>query len=749
MFLYKRNIIQDIPELALSNKKMNKYITIMFILLIMLSWGIVAYLNDINKVAKEESFTYIEEIVSQSANNINVKINGDLMMLESMAITFGKLEDGAYEETLKDFNENPQFDAFQRFGIINTDGEGFNQTDLSYRGYFKLAMKGTSNISDTVFSRIENLNVNVYATPIWKNNEIVGVLTGTIIIDTYKDILFSKVLDKKTESFIFKNDGSIIMCSKHSGRGYHKNNIFDETKVMKDEEHYRKIAALVRVQNGLELPYIAPNGSKNYLNIHNLGINDWYLGVVIPQEVIDQKLEKTIRTNVYSGAISIFILTALLLYIIYIHKKSKAALVGLAYYDELTKCPNKNFFINKGSILVKEATSKYAYVVLNIRQFKIINDKYGYKNGDKLLKYISNVLALEIRPDEIFSRFSADNFHILLKYEQDDMLKARIEKINEKLLSFRFNNDTFHNIVINYGIKIIDSKDDALEIIGDRAILALYKAKESSTRNFVYYNEEMRKEIMEEQELENQTMHAFENYEFELYIQPKYLLDKSEITGGEALVRWNHPEKGIIFPDKFISLFEKNGSIARLDIYMMEQTCQWLSHRISNNMEYIPLSVNQSRVSFYSSKHVEELKAIVEKYGVATNLIEIEITENVFLENFEYIKQVVEKLHEYGFKISMDDFGSGHSSLNMLQDIYVDVIKLDRKFFNQNANIERGQKIIKNIVSMANDLDMEVIAEGVEFEEQVEFLRSIKCNKAQGYYFSKPVSVKDFDKLIN
>ncbi|MGB5822438.1 MAG: EAL domain-containing protein, partial [Proteocatella sp.] len=228
----------------------------------------------------------------------------------------------------------------------------------------------------------------------------------------------------------------------------------------------------------------------------------------------------------------------------------------------------------------------------------------------------------------------------------------------------------------------------------------------------------------------------------------KYLLSKSKIIGGEALVRWEHSEKGIIFPDEFIPLFEKNGNIIRLDMYMLEKACQWLSYRLKNNLEYVPLSVNQSRISLYKEGHVDDLKSMVEKYGVPTELIEIEITENIFLENFKHIEQILLKLHNYGFKVSMDDFGSGNSSLNMLHEIFVDVIKLDKKFFDLKDNKDRGHLIIKNIVSMTADLDIGIIAEGVELKEHVDFLISIGCNQAQGYYFSKPVTVNKFEEIF-
>ncbi|MGB5824656.1 MAG: diguanylate cyclase, partial [Proteocatella sp.] len=397
----------------------------------MAMWITSNYIKGVNEIIKEESFTYIEEIVLQNSKKINLKIHADLSMLEAMAVTFETLEPEEYEKTLKAFNENPKFDSFQRFGMIQANGYGLNDIDFSDRKYFKLAMQGVSSISDILLSRVENINVNVYATPIRKDGEILGVLTGTVVIDRYKDILFSKVLDKKTESFIFKDNGSIIACSKHNGAGNHNNNIFDEIKVIKNSTEFRKIGEKVKNEGKIRLSFIAEDGLENYFNIHYLGVNDWYLGIIIPSKVVEQKLQNTIKSNSQVAEISIFILILSSLYIIYIQKKSENMLVKLAYYDELTGYPNKNFFVSKGNLLISEYKNNYAYVILNIRQFKIVNDKYGYKKGNELLKHISNILASEIESNEICSRFVADNFHMILIYANNEELEDRIERMNE------------------------------------------------------------------------------------------------------------------------------------------------------------------------------------------------------------------------------------------------------------------------------------------------------------------------------
>lgn len=733
MILGKKYKEYNIPELETVRIKTDSCIVCITVFLVLVLICFWIYFRDVNTLIRQDSFVYIDELAMQNSQNIENIIESDITMLEAVAMTLSEVDESQYDSILNDFNKNPKFKLFNRFGIISNRGITEDQVDLSDRKYFKMAMAGIGNLSEPIYSRIDGKKVQVYAIPIIKRDDILGVLTATITVDTYQNILFTKILGDETESFILDKDGNIMISTANNKGEVLINNIFSKNRAT--------------IQSGTGMLVIDESEGKYYINIQKLHLNDWYVGVLVPHNLIEQKLKNTVLYNTYSSIIAIILLCSLSLYIIYIQRRSKRKLIIMAYFDEVTGYPNKNLFISKAESILLEKDNTKAYVILDIKQFKLINDKYGYKRGNELLIYISKVIYEKIDKEEIFSRFSADKFHMLIGYKDNDDLEKMLEEISNNINNFKIKNNIFDLININYGVKLIEESDQSIHSIGDKAMIALEKSKKGNL--FVnYYNEEMRQEILEEQFLESQTKKAFIENEFKLYIQPKYDIENNDIIGGEALVRWENPDKGIIFPDKFIPLFEKNGDIIKLDEYMLHKTCDWIKSRIDRNLKYFPISVNQSRLNMYSLNHIENFTDIVDSYQIPRDLIEMEITENMFLEDLNSVKKSLEKLHSYGFKVSMDDFGAGHSSLNVLQDINVDVIKLDRKFCSFSGNEARGKTIIKNIVSMAKELNIDIIAEGVEFKEQAEYLKSIGCKKAQGYYYSRPITVEAFERLL-
>ncbi|MEG0378169.1 MAG: EAL domain-containing protein, partial [Eubacterium sp.] len=270
----------------------------------------------------------------------------------------------------------------------------------------------------------------------------------------------------------------------------------------------------------------------------------------------------------------------------------------------------------------------------------------------------------------------------------------------------------------------------------------------SYTTALYFYNDDIRNRILEKQEIENDMQRGIDHEEFMVYIQPKYSLKTLSIKSGEALVRWKHPKKDIIPPDMFIPLFEENGFIVQLDMYMLKKVCKQLRTWIDSGKTPVSISVNQSRLHLHNPNYLRTIIQILETYQISPKWIELEITESAFFEDTEKMIEILNSLHEAGFKISMDDFGSGYSSLNMLQEITVDVLKIDKNFFKDSSNSDRGKKIVDNIITMASDLDIVVVAEGVETKEQVEFLKKTDCDLVQGYFFSKPLPMDEFEKKL-
>ncbi|MDX5684949.1 putative bifunctional diguanylate cyclase/phosphodiesterase, partial [Clostridioides difficile] len=268
--------------------------------------------------------------------------------------------------------------------------------------------------------------------------------------------------------------------------------------------------------------------------------------------------------------------------------------------------------------------------------------------------------------------------------------------------------------------------------------------------SYSFFNEDTRNRLYKEKRLEDNMNKALEKGEFIVYYQPKYSLDDvNEIEGAEALIRWNSPEFGFISPIDFVPLFEKNGFIVNIDMFVFEEVCKTLNKWINKGYTPVPISVNMSRVHLYRDNFIENITDLISKYNISPEFIELELTESVVFDNLNILIDIMKKIKEIGFLISMDDFGSGYSSLNLLKDLSFDILKLDRGFLIETTDTKRGKIIISKIVEMAKAIDIKVICEGVETYEQVEFLKEIGCDKVQGYLFAKPMVLDEFEKHLN
>jgi diguanylate cyclase (GGDEF)-like protein len=425
-------------------------------------------------------------------------------------------------------------------------------------------------------------------------------------------------------------------------------------------------------------------------------------------------------------------------------KKTSENLIYRESYDELTGLYNKRAFYQKAQELISLHPEKtFEIMRMDIDRFKIINDLFGEETGDKLLKYLSRFFVHMDLPLSVFGRLHSD--HFLLCYPAENNNRQRF------ITSLRALAESYvldYSVVPCFGVYCVRDRRLSVSAMCDRAGLALSKAKRNGLMVCGEYDENMRQRIVNEQAIINDMSDALDNGEFVIYIQPKYEPSSEKITGGEALVRWMHPVRGCVSPADFIPVFEHNGFIFRLDQYVWEETCKLLRKWIDEGKPAMPISVNVSRVDLYNTNLVNILNNLVKKYDIPASLLELELTESAYVDNPQQLIEVTKKLQAFGFIILMDDFGSGYSSLNMLKDMPVDILKIDLKFLDSKDESGRGGNILNSVVRMAKWLKLPVIAEGVETRQQAEFLRTIGCNCVQGYYYSRPVPVKQYEELI-
>ncbi len=413
-------------------------------------------------------------------------------------------------------------------------------------------------------------------------------------------------------------------------------------------------------------------------------------------------------------------------------------LTGLYTLPAFTKRLNERLSAADGS-------HKLLIVYFDILHFKLINDIFGSDAGDSLLIRAAAAVTEAARETGAGCRIASDRFVLFTDYEEDKN-DERVNTMLDRIMQFNL----AYEIVSNAGIYVAQGTDVSAEAAVNRAIMAQSVIKGSYIQRFHYYDEELRKKLLTEQEITGLMRAALREEQFVVYYQPQYNHSTGMLVGAEALVRWLHPEKGLIPPGLFIPVFEKNGFITSLDLYVFEKVCVFIRHCIDKNLPLVPISVNLTRYDIFSPNFFERMEEMLSKHRVPSRYVRIEITESAALGNSQFINDAVKKLHSYGFIVEMDDFGSGYSSLNILKDIDFDIIKLDMKFLDkEQGSKNRGGTILSSIVRMVNWLGLPIIAEGVETVRQADFLKSIGCDYIQGYLYSKPLPEEEYETLIS
>ncbi len=426
---------------------------------------------------------------------------------------------------------------------------------------------------------------------------------------------------------------------------------------------------------------------------------------------------------------------------------TRKKLAQLTYLDQVTGCDNYAAFTLKAESLLKNG-AQYAYVMFDINRFKAINSSYGFQEGNCLLLLVSQQLKEFTRCDELFSRSSDDNFTLLLQYESIEQLTQRLNALFVKMKYF-YSTRKKLEYQVNYacGVFLITEPDVPLVYCHGNAQLAKRSVKNLYDTAIFFYDDSLRKRIIETQEIEASMYNALANREFEVYLQPKYELSTDSIVGAEALIRWHHPTMGFLSPARFIPILEQNGFLLRLDCYVHEEVCRTIRSWLDAGETPFPISVNMSRLHARQQDFVERIEETAGRYQVSPELIEIELTETAFHDDTQQIIDVMQRLKEKGFRVAMDDFGSGYSSLNLLNVLPVDIIKLDRMMFRDLEKQDRSKKIVTNAIHIVRDLEMKVVAEGIETQEQIDFLRNIECDMVQGYFYARPMPVPQFEML--
>lgn len=726
----------------MKNKKIQYFVgTLLVLLLIVIT--LFGFNMQIKKSIEETSINSLEEVLYQQAYNFEEKLNGELRAVNYIGKMFPDFGDNI-PEIVEYMNYILENSSFNTMVITGPNGRGISNLgdpiDVSDREYFKETLiKEGPVISDPIISRVTDEDIVIaLASPIMREDNLVGVIICTLRTESLAQ-LFGSSFDGAGYAYVTTPKGEIIAKSTNEYSITKDNNLFttwSDADFNQDKNFESVISDLQEGNSGVTT--YAVNDKHRYVYYDSLNAKEWYIFSIVPQEVM---LENAYSVTNWVLSLTIIISIGFALFFIAIaimQSRNIKKLYKMAYIDELTGIPNFKKFLTDAPEKINAHKNFHYYVVkLDVDRMKLFNDVFGMKEGDRLIKAIADSLEyLCNKQTEIFARISADEFIILRKFES-------LEKAEELRLTFE--NEVRRIMKMNYEIKFkygryfLGQNDTNIQEVYEKVNFAHRNAKESKDTNICDFDKKIMQMKLREKDIENKMDYALKSEQFKVYLQPKYRLKDEKVVGAEALVRWQENDIDVVYPGSFIPLFERNGFVTKIDMYMFEKVCVLIKDWLSQGLFPVPISVNFSRLHLSNESFVKELMEIAKRYEVPPELIEIELTETDMIQNEEILLGFLTQIHDVGFKLSMDDFGAGYSSLGLLKNIPVDTIKIDRSFFINDDDPERMRIVLKNVITMAKELDIETVAEGVETLENVQLLREIGCDIVQGFYYEKPI----------
>ena len=734
-----------------------KLISTLFVSIIFMSFVLFIssiYTQRMLDKAKEDYFNSIRTTLDGFSRIVSIQLN-----------SYKNYLDAYYKDLIRSV---PDYDINS---IINLLGEYEGTKHPDFLDFYFLTPDGTAYLSDgTVthmtpenhkgllgeteyyisgicYPEIRHAYLFTVEKTIFFDNEIAGVLGASVVLDKFQKRTTGLRVGSRETFMLLDKEGFFLVHSRADvvGKKYSpKDKRYDNTST----ENLAKSPPSTLISQ-------ADDGSLIYLISTKIPESGWTLALRISINEINAIYAIQKRGQILIVLFAIITICSLVLVeaklLDYFQKKQLIATV----YDPLTNLWTRIRFEKEAARILRNPRGKFMLIEADIRGFKFINQNYGEEEADKLILYYSKALSKYVSEHHgIIGRGFADHFYLLFK----------ITSVHKAMNTFRDNMNAFSEEIKAYEIPFFPKFGISFLMPGDRskgitiqsligqASFAKSTIKDNLLTQYSVYNSKLLEKINEERFIESHMQQALDSNEFFVMYQPKISLSTDKIVGAEALVRWNSPKLGLMTPDKFIPLFEKNGFITKLDYYVYEEVFKFIQKRLAKDLPVVPISVNMSRNHNKPEKFMHDFMEIFTRYSIPAKLIQIEILERSVMDNTT-LTDITEKLHKEGFTVAMDDFGSGESSLNMLTKIPVDVLKFDREFLNASTDKEgridkKSEKFIHILINLSKNLEKQTVFEGVETQAQRDFLRSIDCDQAQGFFYSKPLSEQDFVQFI-
>jgi diguanylate cyclase (GGDEF) domain len=644
-------------------------------------------------------------------------------------------------------DRRPQY--FLTIYYADTKGNLISSTGLSAnikdRDYFKqiILEKNDTAVDGGTESRISGkLALHIARAVYDKNKECIGLIGGEVELTTIQNIVNKIKIGKNGYSFIINRNGEFIsypdenMLTLKNSSSISFNNIHSIDFIISRKSGYLQATSITGVPVSIAFKPISGT--------------PLILGVCIPEEEVDDLYNSVMKIQLYIVAILIigvlFGLSSEILILRKVNERNRKS----AELDKLTGLYSRSKFDQLSQELIRKNPDKlFMYIDADIRGFKVLNQMYGTVRTDLMLVLFADCLKLVTQGfTGYIGRVYADRFSCLVEIDNEyaamSVFRKKLKNVEKEIKK----SDIVFYIKFGIAFSLKNEPGVSIQALAGRASFAKATIKNNLMYKYAVFTPEMQRQINEEQEIESCMEKALSNGEFFVIYQPKISLKTEKIIGAEALVRWRNPKFGVMAPAKFIPTFEKNGFIVDLDFYVYDMVFGFLQRELDAHRPVVPVSLNMSRNHTNPEQFISQFINLFEKYSIPPSLIEIEIIERTSETGKLMLLELTKLLHKHGFNVAMDDFGSGESSLNMLNTIPVDVIKFDQSFLNPGNYTEKTSGMITKLVELGKQLDKETVFEGVETKEQIDFLKSIQCDQVQGYYYSRPLCEDDFIAYI-
>lgn len=692
----------------------------------------------------------LKDVANQNAKAFHNQINTNEQLLKGL-LSEVQQNRGNIADSVHKYSNFVEAYGLKRMGYCMADGMTVStdgvMANLSFREFFQRGMNGQCTITGVLSDALsmDYDRIVVMSMPVRNaSGDVEGVIFLTYDADALDDSLQMRSFDGQGYSFAINENGD-IMAAMGNDNLQLSQNLFSD--VMGKEPENEEIVNLIQenLAKGENTQGTMLLEEEDYFFATPVTFMDgeitWYMFTVIPADILDHRITAIQKNLLIMDFFVILSIMSGVLLFVYTSKAQQRELIRLAYMDPVTGGANFARFCQ----VVDNMHDKQGYLVsADIQNFNSINIAAGREAGDRMLKDVWEILEASLHEHEMAGRIREDHFALFLAEDSREALVGRMEEISGKVHDLAVKMQV-PGVYLCYGVCILE-ENEAVEDGYSRARSARNCVNEDHARHYMFYSEIDQDEIRENQMMEEKFDQALEERQFEVWYQPKYSVDGSQIVGSEALVRWRIPDGSMVSPGRFIPLFEKNGMIARLDEYMFRTVCRQQAEWLKAGYNVLPVSVNLSRASLYYSDIVERYERIIKECDLDTSYIQLEVTESA-LEGKADILGVLGRFRDMGVQILMDDFGTGYSSLATLNMRCFDTLKLDKSLIDHIGD-ESGETLLYHVVSMGQQLGLHITAEGVETMVQLKYLQKLNCDDIQGFLFARPMPAAEFESRM-